>query len=120
MGFTYDLARIRWLVLRGLHWPQVLPECLRLRSHVSGPIIFILHAGGNDVGYTHSVDLISTIKRDIAHCYAVYTNLVLIWSEIVPRLLWARKIPGPRLECFRRKVNAKVTKFVRQIGGFVF
>lgn len=62
LGFTYDLTRIRWLGPRGLRWPQVLLECLRLRSHVSGPIILILHAGWIDVGYTRSVDLISAIK----------------------------------------------------------
>lgn len=44
--FTYDLDRIRWLGLHGLRWPRVLPECLRIRSHVTGPIILILHAGG--------------------------------------------------------------------------
>lgn len=85
-----------------LRWTQVLPECLHLRSHVSSTIILILHAASNDVGYRHSVDLFSAIKWDIAQCYAVYTNLVLIWSEIVPRLLWAKELPGPRLEHFRQ------------------
>lgn len=42
---------------------QVLPECFHLRSHVSGPIVLVLDAGGNDVGYALSVDLIFPIKQ---------------------------------------------------------
>lgn len=68
---------------------------------------------------SRSVDLISSIKHDIAHSCASFTNLTIIWSEIIPRLVWAHYIPGSCLEQFRRKVNAQVSKFVRKIGGIV-
>lgn len=113
------MARIRWLGLRGLRWYQVLTECWQLWAHVSGHIILVVHAGGNDVGYTRSVDLISAIKSDIAQCFAIFTSMTFVWSEIVPRSLLARDVPGPCLENFRRKVNAQVSKFVRRIGGVV-
>lgn len=113
------MARIRWIGLRGLRWHQVLQECQQLRAHVSGPIILVIHAGGNDVGYMRSVDIISAVKSDIAQCCALFNNLTVVWSEIVPRSVRARDVPGPLLEHFRRKVNAQVAKFVRQIGGIV-
>lgn len=78
-----------------------------------------VHAGRNYVGYTRSVDLITAIKGDIAQCLAMFTSLTLVWSEIVPRSIWAREVPGPCLENLRRKVNAQVSKFVRRIGGVV-
>lgn len=86
---------------------------------VSGPIILVLHAGGNDIGFVRTVELIARIRLDLARFLALFSDVVLIWSEIVPRPAWSILGDARAIERIRRRVNHAVSRYVRSLGGFV-
>lgn len=118
MGLPLEVARVRWLGVRGLRWANVYRECCLLARWVPDSVILVVHAGGNDLGSVRSLDLTHRIKQDLARCFALFRNVSLIWSEIVSRPAWCEFAAPKVLERARRKLNKEVFRFMGQIGGF--
>lgn len=119
LGFSSDVARIRWLGIRGLRWRQVFPEFFKLSQRAPDGVVLVVHAGGNDLGLLRSVDLLNFIKQDLARGFALFRNLTLVWSEIIRRPVWESFAAPKALERSRRKVNRGVSQFVGSLGGLV-
>lgn len=48
----------------------------------------ILVGGGGDVGKLRTLELMFNMKRDLHHFKLSSPNINIIFSEIVPRLIW--------------------------------
>lgn len=54
---------------------------------ITGPIVLVIHAGGNDLCFTGVPKLISIIKPDTEYFVVFFSDLVIVWSIIVPRVV---------------------------------
>ncbi|XP_073515221.1 uncharacterized protein [Phyllobates terribilis] len=117
MGFhnTY----FNWRGIRGLRWPQVLMEVIEIGREATGPVILVIHAGGNDLGHYKSAELMAIMKLDTERFRAFFRKLTIVWSEIVPRTVWRGARDITAIERTKRLINIRMAKFVKEIGGVV-
>lgn len=108
-----------WRGVRGLRWPEVLPHVVFLSRGVQCPVILVLHAGGNDLCGVRMGELLALMQADVTRFSCFVPELLLVWSEIVPRLVWRGARDVSAVEGARRNVNARMARFVRNHGGVV-
>lgn len=90
-----------------------------LSRNVRGPVILVLHVGGNDLCFVHAGELIALMKADLARFSGFFPQLLVVWSEIVPRVVWRGARDVGAIDGARRMVNARMSRFVRYRGGVV-
>ncbi|KAM4026765.1 uncharacterized protein ACNLHF_022617 [Anomaloglossus baeobatrachus] len=110
---------VHWRGIRGLMWPQVLPEVVGIAQVDSSPAILVLHAGGNDLCSCRLAELQTTMRSDVDKFHGFFPELVLIWSEVIPRVAWQGARDAARVEQSRRTLNARMSRFIRFKGGVV-
>lgn len=90
-------------------------------SHIlPHPDILIIHLGGNDVGKSSTLDLIFLIKHDLQHIHLIFPGTRIIFSEIIPRLVWLSFSENRSLEKIRRRVNHSIAKFMPTLSGLSY
>ncbi|XP_056407256.1 uncharacterized protein LOC130298351 isoform X2 [Hyla sarda] len=119
LGFSRDLAVLRWIGIGGMLWCGVLPEVQFNASLDRHPDILVVHAGGNDLGLRSSRELIRDIKLDILRLKSTFPGLLFVWSDMVARRVWRHARSVDRLNKARVKLNKEVGRFVRRNGGIV-
>ncbi|KAM3936789.1 uncharacterized protein RB166_000745 [Leptodactylus fuscus] len=117
MGFR-DVD-VSWRGIRGLRWCQVLPEAIEISRSTSLPVILVVHAGGNDIGTLSMAELITLMRADIDRMMGYFTEVVLVWSEMVPRVTWQSAKEATAIERSRRAINSRLSRFVWAKGGVV-
>lgn len=65
----------------------MLLEVVLLSRTVHVPVILVLHVGGNALCNIHAGELIALIKADLARFSWIFPQLLIVWSEIVLRLV---------------------------------
>lgn len=102
-----------------MKWQQLVPLIKGELSVLPAPHILILHAGGNDLAKVKTLQLLSNIWRDMSFLKWLLPHTVIVFSEIVPRLLW-------QPDCFlffekiRKRLNKSIEKFMPFVNGFSF
>ncbi|KAM3929169.1 uncharacterized protein RB166_006958 [Leptodactylus fuscus] len=119
LGFSRDVATIRWLGLKGMVWSRFLPEFHKFARLDRAPDILLVHLGGNDLGVRPFRQLITDIKFDFLRLWALFPNMVTIWSDIVPRKVWKGARSVVKLNKARIKVNRAIGSFMAKNGGVV-
>lgn len=121
-GYTSNLSlpsqffEMLWLGFRGLHWDDVLPRLTQLRSSYPAPDV---HAGGNEVGKVHTLLFMAEMKRVFLLLQLAFSKAILIFSEIVPGLLWS--CPQTLfMNRIRKRLYRALMVFMRAVGGFSF
>ncbi|XP_029449774.1 uncharacterized protein LOC115087134 [Rhinatrema bivittatum] len=118
MGIPHSKASLFWLGKRGMRWVQLMPCILQYARQLPQPDI-ICHLGGNDLVAVKNIDLIITIKKDLTAIKAIWPAVVLVWSHIIPRLVWRDARSHKSIEKSRRKLNKEVGTWLRAIKGYV-
>ncbi|CAN2390117.1 hypothetical protein PRIEUP_LOCUS153 [Pristimantis euphronides] len=80
LGIGKEVARVRWIGVRGLRWGRILGEIHRFVQLDGRPDVLVLHAGGNDMGNRPCRELARDIKHDILRLWKLYPKLVVVWS----------------------------------------
>ncbi|XP_071987819.1 uncharacterized protein [Engystomops pustulosus] len=113
----FQNADIFWNGVRGLKWLQVMPAVVAASRATSAPTVVVIHAGGNDICKTKLGDLLTLICTDLDRFCSFFCEVVLVWSEVVPRTVWpgARKMSA--VEKSRRLLNTRVSRYIRSLGG---
>ncbi|XP_019407292.1 PREDICTED: tumor susceptibility gene 101 protein isoform X1 [Crocodylus porosus] len=120
LGIRVEDAKLHWLGKSGMMWDQLIPMLLHARRHLPDPEILVIHLGGNDLGTTKLTNLIIRIKTDLGFIRHVFKNVILVWSNIVPRKAWWNQDEACKLvDDNRKKVNSQISNFMKSIGGFV-
>ncbi|XP_041439528.1 uncharacterized protein LOC121400458 isoform X2 [Xenopus laevis] len=119
LGFPEDRISVKWFGFPGLRWSGVWPTLVRLAKVEQRPDILVIHVGGNDLGLVAQRDLVIMMKQDVDRIRSLFPGIILVWSEITPRLVWrfARDIPA--IDRSRGKVNKLLSIFIRKSGGIV-
>ncbi|KAM4031880.1 uncharacterized protein ACNLHF_019256 [Anomaloglossus baeobatrachus] len=110
---------VHWRGIRGLMWPQVLPEVVGIAQVAASPVILLIHAGGNDLCSYWLAELLTTMRSDVDKFHGFFPELVFIWSEIIPRVAWQGARDAAVVERSRRTLNARMSRFVHFKGGVV-
>lgn len=98
---------ISWRGVPGLRWLRTLPEVVAISKISPGPIVLVIHAGGNYLCYTWVPELLSVIQPDMDRFRAFLQDLLLVWSgERNPAVM----------ERARRLINSRVSRWVRSSG----
>ncbi|XP_056388331.1 collagen alpha-2(I) chain-like [Hyla sarda] len=105
LGFSRDLAVLRWIGIGGMLWCGVLPEVQFNASLDRHPDILVVHAGGNDLGLRSSREIIRDIKLDILRLKSTFPGLLFVWSDMVARRVWRHARSVDRLNKARVKLN---------------
>ncbi|KAM4019920.1 uncharacterized protein ACNLHF_000525 [Anomaloglossus baeobatrachus] len=110
---------VNWRGVRGLIWPQVIPEVVEIARSALTPVVLVIHAGGNDLGARRLAELITTMRSDVDKFHAFFPELVLVWSEVISRPVWRGAEGAAALERSRRTLNSRISRFVRFKAGIV-
>ncbi|OCT82316.1 hypothetical protein XELAEV_18024839mg, partial [Xenopus laevis] len=100
LGFPEGRVNI-WFGVPGLSWPGVWPT-----------LLWHVRAGRRP-------DLVLTMKQDLDKIRGLFLDLILVWSKMVPRLVWRYARDGDKMDKSRVKVNKLMASFVRKFGGIV-
>lgn len=117
LGFSH--ADLSWKGLHNLKWLRVLPEVVSISRLTQAPTVLVIHAGGNDLCSVGMKQLLPLMCSDIERFATFFSDLVVVWSEVVPRVSWygARNHAG--IEKARRVLNSRLSRYVRSRGGVV-
>lgn len=118
LGFMQ--ANVQWMGVRGLRWIELLSVVQTVARRAKGPTVLVVHAAGNDLCSVRIAELIAIIKADFDRFPSYFRELLMIWSEIVPRAKWIGARKHSAIENARRVVNMRVSKHVRRRGGVVY
>ncbi|OCT75759.1 hypothetical protein XELAEV_18030946mg [Xenopus laevis] len=119
LGFPEGQVNIHWFGVPGLRWPGVWPTLLRNVRSGRRPDVLLIHAGGNDMGLRSQRELVLIMKQDLDKIRHLFPDLILVWSEMVPRLVWRYARNGEKMDRSRVKMNKLMASFVRKFGGIV-
>ncbi|XP_040266399.1 uncharacterized protein LOC120981017 isoform X2 [Bufo bufo] len=108
---------IVWLGFRGLKWYQIIPILKNELRSLPQPDVLIIHAGGNDLGKIKTLDLMEHMKSDLFQIKSLIPEVILIFSEIIPRLIWKSDQYG-FMEKIRKRVNRSLEKFLPSLNGW--
>ncbi|OCT68288.1 hypothetical protein XELAEV_18039587mg, partial [Xenopus laevis] len=122
--FTTNLGikdvRIVWKGIQGLKWPDLLPIIFQMKARWGFPATILIHLSGNDIGKGRNIYLIRNIKRDLAQIKFIFPNTVIIWSEVVPRLVWLQDAGFHPLKRCRKTRNFTISKFSKTVNILVY
>lgn len=83
------------------------------------PAVLVIHAGGNDLGVVRVPELLTMMRADIERLPTLFQGVTLVWSEIIPRMVWRLGSDPAGMERARRSINARVSRFIRAQNGVV-
>lgn len=110
---------VSWRGIRGLRWSQVLSSAVGISQIARGPVVLVVHAGGNDIGLLRMDELLTLMRADFERIPGFFQEVILVWSEIVPRVVWQGSHEAVALERVRRTINSRISRFVRLRSGVV-
>lgn len=73
-----------WRGLWGLKLLQILPEVVAISKTSQSPVV--THAGGKDLCSVHLAEIL-IVRSDLDRFALFFYNHILVWSEIVPRVV---------------------------------
>jgi len=91
-----------------------------LRSNPA-PNILVIQLGSNDLGILKGKELIELIRLDVLRLRTLLPNIILVWSEILPRRYWHIANNQMAVENSRKRENtAAKAIFLNEIQkGFI-
>lgn len=103
--------------------------CLRcgiLAWHLKYPVILVIHEGGNELCFLKMAEL-RLMQSDLDCLPAFFPQLIVVWSEIVPKVVWQGVRDASAIGKAHRTLNARLSRFNhsrssvvvhhRQLGG---
>ncbi|KAM4026879.1 uncharacterized protein ACNLHF_022756 [Anomaloglossus baeobatrachus] len=110
---------VYWRGTRGLVWNQVLLEAMEISRVARPPTILVIHAGGNDLCFLKMAELMTLMRADLERIINFFSEVILVWSELIPRVVWQGARDAEAIERSRRTINCRLSRFVRSKSGVV-
>ncbi|XP_056384065.1 uncharacterized protein LOC130277420 [Hyla sarda] len=119
LGFPDKEVCIFWGGKRGLVLSELFDLCLSKAAIWPNPDILILHIGGNDIGKWNTSMLYQNLKQTVFAVKEVCPAALIVFSEIIPRLVWLDKNERFK-DRIRKRLNRSMEKFMLKINGFSY
>ncbi|XP_061440727.1 uncharacterized protein LOC133364348 isoform X2 [Rhineura floridana] len=81
-------ATVHWVARRGMLWDAFLPSVCQIMSAADRPHILLVHLGENDLVQRPGLDLLLKVTRDLKWLISSYTQLIIVWSDMLVRRVW--------------------------------
>ncbi|XP_077127852.1 uncharacterized protein LOC143783335 [Ranitomeya variabilis] len=115
----FPKLEVSWRGIKGLRWRQIFLEMVDIAKRAKGPVVLVLHAGGNDLGKRKGAELYTVRSTDVERFVGLLPDMVVVWSEIIPRAVWHGAKDVKAIENSRKRINTKTSKLVRENYGIV-
>lgn len=102
-----------------MRWSQVLTEAIEISRIMLPPVILVFHARENDLCNMRLLELLMLIRADLDRIGGYFQEMVLIWSEIIPRVTWQASRNAALIERACRTLNTRMLRFLRFRAGVV-
>ncbi|OCT57735.1 hypothetical protein XELAEV_18003071mg [Xenopus laevis] len=119
LGFPEHQVTVKWFGYPGLQWPGLFDGLMEAAAGEEHSHVLVVHAGGNDMGVMSQKNLVRLMKLDVDKIRSWFSGVVVVWSEMVPRLVWRWARDHSAMERSRIKLNKLLSAFVRRSGGVV-
>ncbi|OCU00927.1 hypothetical protein XELAEV_18006706mg [Xenopus laevis] len=113
LGFLERQVTVQWF---GFQWPGLFDRLMEKASSEEHPHVLVLHAGGNDMEVMSQMDPVRLMKLDVDKICLLFPGVMVVWSEMVPRLVWRWAQDHSAMERSRIKLNKLLSAFVRRSG----
>ncbi|XP_041432529.1 uncharacterized protein LOC108703769 [Xenopus laevis] len=117
LGIPEEHMTISWLSEEGLLWKD-FGKMLQT-TDTSQLDLLIIHAGGNDLTSTKTIQLIIDIRTDLLKIKEKKRPKALAWSNVLPRPTWEGAGSQVAVDRTRKKVNRALSRFMVSNGDFV-
>ena len=111
--------KVFWLGSNGMHWPELVLKFQLTMILNLQPVMIVIHLGGNDLATVKQGKMIKKIKKDNNYIASVYPSTQVVWSDVLPRLVWRDVDYTPenlrKLDLKRRHINRAGRQATRQI-----
>ena len=88
LGLQIKGYTLHWLGKRGMGWKELIPTFNEYLLTRPRPQNVLIQLGSNDLVILKSKELIELIRLDVLRLQVLFPELILIWSEILPRRYW--------------------------------
>lgn len=95
-----------------MKWVQMLTEAIEISRNSPPPVILVIHTGGNDLCFMRVSELLTLMRADVDRAIGYFAEVVIVWSEMVPRVRWQGARDAGAIERARRTVNARMARFI--------
>lgn len=85
---------VRWFGVRGMHWSALCNRLQYVMLFNKSPIMIIIHLGGNDIVASKLRTFQKNISKVTRHIMSTYAGIKIVWSDILPRLVWTGVSPA--------------------------
>jgi lysophospholipase L1-like esterase len=117
LGLTQRGINIWWQGYGGLKFMHLVAKIRHLANFEDRPKYMLIHCGANDLGQVRLANLLHKIKFDIELLASIFPHTTIIWSFLLPRILWRHSQKTRALEQARNRVNRFAAAQVFRCGG---
>ena len=96
-----------------MRWKDIIPTFDGFFWSGPRPQILFLQLGSNDLAILEGKELIELIRLDVLRLQVLFPELILIWSQILPRRYWHFAKDQVLVENTRKRVNKAVKSFFK-------
>ena len=113
--------RVLWLGSGGMRWCDLMPKFQLAMLSNSPPKMILVHLGGNDLTTVKQGKLMGMIKKDLFYMASTFPSAYIIWSDILPRLLWRDITNTPdnlrKMDQKRKRINRAGRQVTKQLNN---
>jgi hypothetical protein len=110
LGLQYRRLTLHWYGKRGMKWGELMSIIDNNLHSNPAPNILVIQLGSNDLGILKGKELIELIRLDVLRIRTLLPNVILVWSEILPRRYWHVANNHVAVENSRKWVNTAAKK----------
>lgn len=112
-----QFADLWWQGYSGLTLKQAKYKLRAIAAVGDTPSIILFHCGGNDLGNIDLWQIRQCISNTFKMFFELFPGVRIIWSEILPRLVWRYSDDAVAMERSRKRINSYAGKLAISTGG---
>ena len=98
-------------------WENLLPRIKLLLKVRNQPNYLLIHCGANDLGATPLKQLMVEMKTTLEIIQRLLPNTKLIWSQLLPRLVWRQSENSDAMNKSVKRLNSHIAAEIVKMGG---
>ena len=115
-----SMCNIAWKGFSGLRLSQFIERFnsiqMRCKDH---PSVLVIHLGTNDLVSTPIQNIQWTIQQCLDFVYSRFPGILVVFSEVLPRVHYPGAISHDKVEKARKTLNRRVRSLLGRVGGHV-
>ncbi|XP_068100001.1 nuclear factor 7, brain-like isoform X2 [Hyperolius riggenbachi] len=110
LGLRHKNVTVHWVCSENMKWQHLLPELKKMELHMKRPDAIIIHLGENELQWGIHQALQKEIINILREVGCQYRGTVLMWSRILSRWEWGKKLHVFKIKKFNRAIAEQATR----------